>query len=197
MDDSSNPSNESDPLLPLSVPGGDPARAVPARHAPLTNLAKDTIAEQAAMGMGPSELARLHQRDPAQISALLRTTWMQERIAAKKEHILSANSRVMFRFLLHADSLAQAQLDCALTPNPDQYRARTWILERIVPQRSVSQSQVDVSLNINHEIMLGLKDALVETAKVLDLRPATPSITLLDGKSAMPRVDYDLGDETQ
>src|SRR3990172_10407786 len=103
----------------------------------------------------------------------------------------------MFRFVFHADTLAQQQLDCALTPNPDQYRARTWILERIVPQRSVSQSQVDVNLNVNHEIMLGLKDALVETAKVLDLRPTTPSITLLDGKSAMPQVDYDLGDDPQ
>ena len=197
MDDSTTPSNEGLDTLPQpSVPGGN-NRAVSARHAPLTNLAKDAIAEQAAMGMGPSELARLHQRDPGQISQLLRTTWMQERIAAKKEHILSANSRVMFRFLLHADTLAQQQLDCALTPNPDQYRARTWILERIVPQRSVSQQQVDVNLNVNHEIMLGLKDALVETAKVLDLRPTTPSITLLDGKSAMPQVDYDLGDDPQ
>lgn len=165
------------------------------RHPPITERCKDQLAEQHLLGMPISEMAHLHGFDPKRVSYLFRSDEMKARIDAKRAHLLDGTNKVMFKFLLHAETLAQAQVDCALTDGPDQYKARTWILERIAPARSTSHSQMDVNVNVNHEVMVGLRDALTETAKVLELRPTTSGISLLDGKSAMPPSNYEMGDE--
>lgn len=157
----------------------------------LTALARDAIAEQAAMGLLPSEIARHHQLPVDRISRLLRRPSMKELVDRKRQHLLEAGGRVMFRFLLHADTLAQAQLECAFSPGPDQFKARTWILERIVPNRSVQQQQVDVNLAVHHEVLVGIKSALEKSSKLLDVKPskATEGIKLIEGKDALPPLE--------
>lgn len=196
MQDDASPTAES--YEGLAAPSSVETRAfggVGRRHPPITERCKDQLAEQYLLGMPISEMAHLHGFDPKRVSQLFRSDEMKERVSLKRAHLLEGNNKVMFKFLLHADTLAQAQVDCALTAGPDQYKARTWILERIAPARSTSQSQVDVNVNVNHEVMVGLRDALTETAKVLELRPTIGGIALLDGKSAMPPSNYEMEDE--
>ena len=180
---------------------GPPVQEAPGLPPPrsargLTALARDTIATQLVSGLTYSEIARLHNLTPEQVKSLAGTANMQTAIEERREHMMAAGSRLMFKWLLHADRLADDQLTCALTPGPDQYRARTWILEKVSPTRHVSQSEVTVNHNVHHEVMVGLKDALVETAKVLEIRPDQSGIALLEGKSAMPPVDFAMDDET-
>lgn len=176
---------------PVVVDGGR-------RQPPLTESTRDTIAEQSLMGMPPSEIATLHGQPVARISALLRTDDLKKRMADKRAHLLEGASRVMFKFLLHAEQLAQDQVDDARNrENRNHYAARTWILERVAPARSTSHSTVDVNHHVHHEVLVGLKQALDDTNLVLAGRPNGSGVVLLDGHSAMPPADYDLGDETQ
>ena len=198
-------SDDTDVLVPQEVGAAPPAPTsistlgpVPdgqRRHPPITEKSKDQMAQQHVLGMPISEIANLHGFEARRVSALFRTQEMQDRVEAKRVHLMDGANKVMFKFLLHAEGLAQAQVDCALSPGPDQYRARTWILERIAPARSTSQANLDVNVSVNHEVMVGLRDALKETAKVLELRPTTEGISLLDGRSAMPPSSYDMGDD--
>jgi hypothetical protein len=146
--------------------------------------------------MPPSEIAALHNQSVARISALLRSDDLKKRIADKRAHLLEGASRVMFKFLLHAEELAEAQVTDALDrSNRNHYAARTWILERVAPARSTSHSTVDVNHHVHHEVLVGLKQALDDTNVVLQQRPNGNGMVLLDGRSAMPPTEYDLGDE--
>lgn len=160
-----------------------------------TERCRQQLAEQYLLGMPITEMAAVHGEDPKRISKLFRTKEMQSMIEQRRGELLQAGAQVMFKFLLHADTLAQQQLDCALSQGPDQYKARTWILERIAPARSTSQSSVDVNVNVHAEVMGQLAMALQETAKVLNVTPSTGGIALLDGKNAMPPSSYEMPED--
>lgn len=176
-----------------STPG---PRPVP-HSALITERTRDQLAHQYALGVPISEMAELHGLEARKLSALFRSDEMKALVQAKQTELVAGANKVMFKFLLHAEQLAQAQVDCALQPGPDQYKARTWILERIAPARSTSQSSLDVNVNVNAEVMHGLTLALKETAKVLEVRPTTDGIALLDGKAAMPPSNYQMDTELE
>ena len=154
-----------------------------------TDATKDTVADHVLMGTGVGELARQLGYTPAGLRNLINSEDVQQRIASRRARLMEAGSRAYFRFLMNADRLAQDQLTEALDPGShNQYRARTWILECIMPKRTASQADVNVSLAINHEVVVGLRDALTATAKVLDAEHIGYPV-LLEGKKALPPID--------
>lgn len=178
--------------------GGEPPLTpnAPTRRR-LPNTTKDTIAQQLVMGAPYSEIAALHHLDLTYVHQMVRSDDMKDRVAARRQQLMDASSRVMFKFLLHADRLAEDQVNCALVPGPDQYKARTWILDRVAPARSVSQQQVDVNIHASHEVMVGLRDTLREVNQALGKpKSGLSDVRLLDGKTALPPVDYEMDEDS-
>lgn len=182
----------------LSGGAATPSPPAVRRPTPRTHEARKTIAHQIVMGMSYSEIAALHKLDPSQVHNMARAQDMQQLIQEQRTYLMESSSRIMFKFLMHADQLADDQIaDASNRGSPNNYKARTWILDRVSPQRHVSQQQVDINHNITHEVMLGLADAIKEVGQVLPGSKGngkTDGIALLDGKTALPPVDYDLED---
>jgi hypothetical protein len=194
-----NPSTPNPPVArEMGTPGNRSSSAAPAPRRRFSKEAKKTVAHQVVMGMAYSEIASLHNADPQQINAMVRTDEMRDLIAEQRTRLLDSGSRIMFKFMMHADRLAEDQVNDALGSGPNHYKARTWILERVAPARSVSQQQVEVNHHITHEVMVGLGDALKEVNKAVAGRTGTGTggIALLDGKSALPPADYDMDVDT-
>jgi hypothetical protein len=152
---------------------------------------KDLIANQAAGGITTRELADLHEYSYEGMRRLLATDDMQARIAEQRTSLMQAGSRAMFRMLLYSDELMAAQVNDALGAGPNQYKARTWILERIIPQRTSSSTDVNVNVAIQQEVFGGLTEALRELRTVNiggnDVLPEAPR--LVDGADALPSLD--------
>ena len=181
---------EFSPRTPEVHPG--PGR-LSSRH--WTSIAKDTITHQTIGGMVPSEIARFHSVDVADIHRLLNTKDMKDRLAGRRAELMEASTRIMFKWMLHADRLADDQVKDALDPSsPNQYKARTYILDQVSPKRTISQQQVDVHHHATYEIMLGLKDVLTEIRSAVPNDPSNGGFKLLDGKTALPPVDIELDD---
>lgn len=149
---------------------------------------KALIAQQAAAGHSTIELARQHEYTYEGMRRLLSTDEMAERIRQEQEQFAAAGTRAMFRFLMHADQLVDAQIQDALDRNnPNHYRARTWILERVAPTpRERSARELNVNLAINQEVAIGLTQALDGIREVSEQPRGT--VTLIEGKKALPKL---------
>jgi anion-transporting ArsA/GET3 family ATPase len=149
---------------------------------------KALIAQQAAAGHSTIELARQHEYTYEGMRKLLATEEMSELVAQEREQFAAAGTRAMFRFLMHADALVDAQLADALDRNnSNHYRARTWILERIAPTpKEQAGRELNVNLAINQEVAVGLTSALEGIREVSDQPRGT--VTLIEGKKALPKL---------
>ena len=154
-----------------------------------TDATLETIADQVLLGAGTGELAEALGYSPGGMRRLIQSPAIQDRLGKRRQHLLEAGARQFFRFLMNADRLAQDQLRDALDPgSKDNYKARTWILERIMPQRQQQSGEVNVALAINNEVMVQLGEALKATSSSLaGAHTGTP--VLLEGKKALPPVD--------
>jgi hypothetical protein len=179
----------------FSVQGEEAPKKVSRRFNPSS---REVIANQLVTGTPHSEIASLHNCDVADISKLARSRDMKDRVERRRTQLLESSSKIMFKWLLHADRLADDQLKCALSSGPDQYRARTWILDRVSPSRSVNQQQVEINHNINHEVMVGINEAIREVNKAIptEALPEMSEGTLLDGSTALPPLDYAMDEDS-
>ena len=163
-----------------------------------TSELKDLIAQQAALGTGTSDLAEQHSYSPSGIRALLSTDDMKERVKAAQDRLLGEGQQAMYMFLLHAKELAAAQLGEALDPSsPNSFKARTWLLEQIMPQRKGSGSQdVNVHLDIHQDVIVGLTHAAREVSAVLSMKHEGHPV-ILPGKAALPGLSGTTSEDEQ
>jgi hypothetical protein len=149
---------------------------------------KALVAQQAATGQSTAELARAHEYSYEGMRRLLATDEMVELVRQEREQFAAAGTRAMFRFLMHADQLVDAQIADALDRNnPNHYRARVWILERVAPAaRENSGRELNVNLAINQEVAVGLTNALEGIREVTEQPRGT--VTLIEGKKALPKL---------
>ena len=149
---------------------------------------KALIAQQAAVGHSIAELARTHDYTYEGMRRLLSDPDMVEAIRQERETFAAAGVRAMFRFLMHADALVDAQIADALDRNnPNHYKARTWILERVAPApRDREGRELNVNLAINQEVAVGLTAAL-EGIREVTTQPMG-EVRLIEGKKALPKL---------
>lgn len=122
---------------------------------------KQLIAGELAAGHSVVEIAERHGYSPRGMARLCRTKEVQGLVEAEQARLLQASDRIMFRFLLHADALAQGMVEDATNPSsPRQMDARKYILDRILPSRSTSQGGVNVNLAITKELVKDLSEAM-------------------------------------
>ena len=159
-----------------------------------TRELKELVARQVAQGLTTAEVATANRITPKRARSIIQHPEVQDLIDQQRTRLLDAGSRAMMRFLMNADTLADAQLACALDPgDPNSYKARTWILDRIIPQRSNQGGEVQVNLAINQEVMVGIREALDTSAKVLD--QPMGHVKLVPGKEALPSIDTEMPDQ--
>jgi hypothetical protein len=147
---------------------------------------KRLVAWELAAGHSISELAERHSYTPRGMSKLCRSPEVQKLVEEEQARVMAAGERTLFKFMLHADALAQGMVDDALNASsPRQMEARKYILDRIVPTRSTQQAGVNLNLQITREVvrelgeaMKGLKDRPLRS---LDIE-STPH--LIAGKEA-------------
>jgi hypothetical protein len=149
---------------------------------------KALVAQQAATGVSTAELARTHEYSYEGMRRLLATEEMQELVRQEQEQFAAAGTRAMFRYLMHADALVEAQIADALDRNnPNHYRARTYILDRITPNpKEQGGRELNVNLAINQEVAVGLTSALEGIREVSDQPRGT--VRLIEGKDALPKL---------
>jgi hypothetical protein len=150
---------------------------------------KALVAQQAAAGQSTMELARLHNYTYEGMRNLLGTPEMVEMVRQERETFAAAGVRAMFRFLMHADALVDAQIADALDRNnPNHYKARTWILERVAPApRERAERELNVNLAISQEVAVGLTSAL-EGIREVQSQSTMGEVRLIEGKKALPRL---------
>jgi hypothetical protein len=155
----------------------------------LTPQLRDTLADQAILGMGSAELAELHQVDVAKMRRWLSADSVRQRVEERRERLLAMASRAHFRFLMVADDLARAQVNEALDPSsPNQYKARTYILDRVLPTRHAVGGEQTINVQINNQV-LGELAAAVQGANSARLGGTSGSPMLIAGKDALPPIN--------
>lgn len=150
---------------------------------------KHLIAQQAAAGLSCAELARAHEYTYEGMRELLATPDLQQAVEREREVFVAAGTRAMFRFLMHLDQLVDAQLADAMDRNnPNNYKARTWILERVLPQqKDRSPAELNVNLGITQEVAIGLSTAIENINRVNETMPMG-QVRLIAGKDALPKL---------
>lgn len=158
---------------------------------------KELVARQVAQGLTTAEVATANGLTPTRARSIIQHPETKQLIEQQRTRLLDAGSRAMMRFLMNADTLADMQLQVALDPgDPNSYKARTWILDRIIPQRTNQGGEVHVNLAINQEVMVGIKEALDSSSKVLDSTPMG-HVKLVPGKEALPSINTDMSTDPE
>jgi anion-transporting ArsA/GET3 family ATPase len=155
---------------------------------PLTKELRETIADQVFLGMSTLEIARLHTLDPSYVRRQLATAVVKRRVNQRREQVMAQAGRAYFRFLMVADQLAEAQVREALDPtSPNQYRARVYILDQVLPKRSITAGETTTNIQVNTQVLTELRDAVqgAQRARELEVHGA-PS--LIPGKQALPPI---------
>lgn len=162
---------------------------------PITQQLREVIAQQHFMGFGTAEIASLHQLEPTRVRSILASDKVKRIIAERKAATMAAASRSFTRFLMVADQLAEAQVRDALDPNsPNNYKARVYILDKVMPQRSAIAGDTNVNIQMNAAVVTQLSEA-VEAARVAREAGANGSPVLVAGKKALPPIDIEADSE--
>ena len=150
---------------------------------------KATIADQLLQGYGITELAEQYGYSYEGMRRLARSEEVAELMKDRQAKVADAGGQAMFTFLLNARVLSEMHLRTALDGmHPDSYRARSWILDRIIPKRDApSSGDLAVQVNINSEVINGLTTALRVVGTAMGTSTGTP--VMVEGKNALPSID--------
>lgn len=172
------------PELEASAPSAPLAQ----RERLLTNDLKETLAGQLVNGLTSTELAELHGVEVQKMRKWLASEGVQERATEKRERVIAKAAQAHMRFLMVADQLAKDQVQEALDPSsPNQYKARTYILDRVLPQRTTSTGEHSINIQINNGVIRDLA-AAVEGASRARLGSVSGAPSLIAGKDALPPI---------
>lgn len=160
-----------------------------------TEQLKKLVAQEIALGLKRTDIARLHGYTPNGLYKLIQTPEMKDLIKDQESLLAARQLRSRIYFADYVDNASKNIIAIAGdTDHKDSYKANQFIAEQFTEQKKEIDTRVEV--NITGDIMHSVKQSFEKMASGFVAKQISHSIEdhLYEGEEALPKpldTDYD------